>query len=138
MARNILLTSPDILESDRPLRYYSVRNESGCSYCEALQSMEASTRYILSRFPVDEILIMDKKTSSDGTEDGEPFLLREAGAIYGADPKSLSALSLYRSRIAQYTDGLSLEQQDVDALLPEEARAKLIDFIQGFLEQHGT
>ena len=52
MPRNIILTSLEGLESDRALRYYSVRNEFGFKYCEAMQSMEASTKYILSHFPV--------------------------------------------------------------------------------------
>ena len=139
MTRNILLTTPDILEDEeRPLRYYSVQSESGYKYCEALQSMEASTRYILSRFPIDEILIIDVSIPSDGANDGKPFHIRDAGAFYGADPKSLSAFSLYRSRIAQYADGMSLEQQDVNALLPEEVRTKLIDFIKRFRDQHGN
>ena len=43
---------------------------------------------------------------------------------------------LYRSRIAQYIDELSLEQQAYDALLPEEERGKIIDFIRSFLEQY--
>ena len=61
MNRNILLTSLDALESEQALRYYSARNEFGFDYCEAMQSMEASAKYILARFPVDEILVIGEE-----------------------------------------------------------------------------
>ena len=135
MTRNILLTSPDALENDKPLRYYSFPNTDGRGFCEALQSMEASTRYLLSCFPFDEILVIGRENQSDGAEDEKPVLLKDAGALYGADPNTLSAFNLYRSRIAQFIDGLSLEQQEAEELLPEEERAKLISFIEGFAKR---
>ena len=136
MTRNILLTSLDTLENDRPLRYYSVQNEFGCDYCEALQSMEASTKYILSRFPIDEILVIGDSSPSERTADMKSLRLRDAGTLYSEDPSALSAFDLYRYRIAQYIDEVSLEQQAYDALMSEEYRVKVIDFITGFLEQH--
>ncbi len=135
MIRNILLTSPDILEIERPLRYYSVRSESGRSYCEAMQGMEAGTRYILSRFPIDEIVVLDEKDLSDPAKSEEPVRLRDAGALYGADPLTLSAYGLYRSRIAQFADGLSLDQMDYNALLSSDLRARVVDFISDFLKR---
>lgn len=136
MTRNFLLTSLDTLEKDRPLRYYSVQNEFSCDYCEALQSMEASTKYILSRFPIDEILVIGDASPSESTADRKSLRLRDAGALYAEDPSALSAFDLYRYRIAQYIDEVSLEQQAYEAMLPEKYRTKLIDFITGFLEQH--
>jgi len=136
MTRNILLTSLDALEEDRDLRYYCVRNEFGCNYCEAVQSMEASTRYILSRFPIDEILVIGEKGSTDRGEDRMPLRSKDTGALQSVDPETLSAAGLYGYRIAQFIDNLSLEQEAYDALLPEEERVKLIDFIRDFQEQH--
>ena len=136
MTRNILLTTLDALENDRPLRYYSVKNEFGCNYCEAAQSMEASTKFILARFPIDEILVLGEEGSSDDGVKMNPLRLRDACTLYSANPGSLSAFDLYRLRIAQYIDELSLEQQAYDALLPEEERTKLIDFIRSFQEKY--
>ena len=136
MTKNILLTSLDALENDRALRYYAVRNEYGFSYCEAVQSMEASTRFILARFPIDEIHVIGGDGSYDGGNGGKPLRLKDAGALYSEDQGSLSAFDRYRSRIAQYIDELSLEQQAYDALLPEEERFRLIDFVRSFQEQH--
>ena len=136
MSRNILLTTLDILESDKILRYYSAKNEFGHSYCEALQSTEASTKYILSRFPMDEIIVIGEESSSDGGEDVNPVRLKDAADLYTADPGSLSAFDLYRSRLAQYIDEVSLEQQSCEALLPEEEQGKLIEFIKNFQERY--
>ena len=135
MTRNILLTSPDVLGIERPLRYYSVQTESGRSYCEALQSMEASTRFILSRFSIDEIIVLDGKDPLDPAKNKEPVCLKDAGALYGADPLTLSAYGLYRSRIAQFADGLSLEQKEVDAFLSDDLRAVVADFIGDYLKK---
>ena len=64
------------------------------------------------------------------------YLMKDAGDLYSADPNSLSSFQLYRSRIAQFIDEVSLEQQTCDALLSEEARGKLIEFVQKFQEKY--
>ena len=136
MSRNIILTSLDSLESDSPLEYYSVQNEFGYDYCEAMLSMEASTKYILSRFPIDEIHILGEGGSSDSENDGKPLRLRDAGTFSSSNADPLSAFSLYRTRIAQWINEQSPEQLSYDALLPEEERPKLIDFIRSFQEKY--
>lgn len=136
MTRNILLTSLDALGSDQALRYYAAENEFGCDYCEALQSMEASTKYILSRFPIDEILVIGGEAAPDDVNQLKPRRLKDAGDLNSAEPGALSPFELYRSRMAQYIGEVSLEQQAYDKLLPEEERAKLIDFIRDFQEKH--
>ena len=67
------------------MRYYSAQNEFGYDYCEAMQSMEASTKYILPRFPIDEILVIGEDASSEGEDNSKPFRLRVAGALQPAD-----------------------------------------------------
>ena len=136
MTRNILLTTLDALDVERPLRYYSAQNEFGSSYCEAQLGMEASSKYILARFPIDEIHVIGEEGSAGGAEDGKPVRLKDAGALYDGKPESFPAFSLYRYRIAQYIDELNLEQQAYDELLPGEERTKLTDFINSFLEKH--
>ena len=104
MPRNILLTSLDALENDRVLRYYAVQNEFGFDYCEAAQRMEASAEYILSRFPVDEILVLGGDMPSENGDEKKSRRLKDASALFCADQETLSAFDLYRSRIAQYNE----------------------------------
>ena len=132
MKKNILLTSLDALTDDRTLRYYSARKEFGSDYCEALQSMEAAAKYILAHFPIDEILVIGEDASAG---DGKPIRLREAAPSTSNEPGALSPFDLYRSRLSQYINELSQEQQVYEALLPEAERIKLTDFIRGFQEQ---
>ena len=97
--------------------------------------MEASAKYILSRFPVDEILVLGKEMPFKDGDERKSYRLKDASALFSADQETLSAFDLYRSRIAQYIDETSLEQQAYDALLPEEERARLEDFIRSFLSK---
>ena len=136
MGKNILLTSLSIKGFDRTLQYYFAQNEFGRSYCEVMQSMEASAKFILARFPIDEILVIGDEMSDEDESGMKPFPLKDAGELYSADPHTLSPFGLYRSRIAQHLNEQSLEQQTYDALLPEEERAKLIAFIKGFQERN--
>ena len=136
MTKNVFLTSLDALENGKPLQYYSVKKEFGCAYCEAALSMEASAKYILANYPIDEILVIGDEMPSDSGDAGKPFRLKDAGALSSAAPGSLSAFDLYRFRIAEYINETSMEQQAYDALLPEEKRQKLIDFIRTFQEQY--
>ena len=82
MPRNILLTSLDALENDRVLRYYAVQNEFGFDYCEAAQRMEASVEYILSRFPVDEILVLGGDMPSENGDEKKSRRLKDASALF--------------------------------------------------------
>ena len=127
MPQNILLTTLGRLGNDRPLHYYSVKNKFGYNYCEALQSMEASSKYILASYPIDEILVIGDEVNP-GNE-GKSLRLKDAGDLYSSEPRSLSAFDLYRSRIAQYIDEISLEQQGYEKLLSEEMRTRLSDFV---------
>ena len=136
MTKNILLTSLDALENDRPLWYYGARKEFGYAYCDAMLSMEASTKYILANYPIDEILVIGDEMPADSGDAGKLFRLKDGDALSSDDLWSLSAFDLYRYRIAQYINETSLEQQAYDALLPEEDRQKLIEFIRGFQEKY--
>ena len=117
MIRNILLTTLDAAANERSLRYYSVQNEYDRDYCEALQCMEASSKYILSRFAIDEILVIGEDASAAAGASTDPIMLKNSGDLYAADPDQLSPFDLYRCRLAQYIDEISLQQQAYEALL---------------------
>ena len=82
MIRNILLTTLDAAANERSLHYYSVQNEYDRDYCEALQCMEASSKYILSRFAIDEILVIGEDASAAAGASTDPIMLKNS-----SDPK---------------------------------------------------
>ena len=58
MARNILLTSLSAAEHDLPLRYFGMEKEFGFDYCDALLDAEAGIKVVLSRYDIDEIIVI--------------------------------------------------------------------------------
>ena len=110
MVKSILMVTLDAMENDdQALRHFSAKNENGCYYCEAVQTMEASTKFVLSRFPINTIIAI------------------------GDDP---SVFDLYRSRIQDYLEGENPEPLNPETLPTEEERARIIHFIQEFQEEY--
>ena len=134
MARTILLTSLSAAEYEQPVRYFSVSNQYGYSYCDAIMSVEASTKYVLSRYDIDEIFVIGRNSTFDEGDDGRPIVLKEGSSFYSSDIRTLSAYSLYRYRIAQFIDELTIEQQEYMELLPEETQEQIITFIKDFFQ----
>ena len=132
MAWNILLTSLSAAEHDPPVRYFSLQNEFGFDYCEALLDAEASIKAMLARHSIDEVIVVGAASSYHQGDDLKPAPLSQGSALYSADRASLSTYALLRLRLAQYADELTLDQKEEDALLPEETREKLIRSIQDF------
>lgn len=132
MARNILLTSLSASENEHPVRFFLAKKQFGYDYCDAILSVEASTKYVLARFEIDEIIVIGRNSSVDENDDGRQIVLKEGSSFYSANIHSLSAYSLYRYRIAQYIDELMIEQQESMELLPKEEQDKVISFIHGF------
>ena len=139
MAKNILLTSLSASENDYPISYFSARNEGEFSrdYCEAVLSVEASTKYMLSRYQIDAIVVTGGYSTCDEGDALRVIPLKEGSDFYSADIRNLSTFSLYRYRIAQFIDGMALEQQRYRELLPEEEQEKIITFIRSYLREQG-
>ena len=136
MTRHIFLTSLDTPENDSALRYYAGGNEFGFDYCEAMLGMEASAKYILARFPIDEIFVIGAEDAPDGPEAGKALRLKDAGTSGAPDREPLSGFGLYCSRLAQYINELNPEQEAYNALLPENERMKLASFVNDFMEKY--
>ena len=134
MARTILLTSLSASENDNQVHYYSVRNQYGYDYCDAILSVEASTKYVLANYDIDEIFVIGRNSTFDEGDDGQSITLRDGSTFYSTDIQSLSAYSLYRYRIAQYIDELTIEQQDYMELLSPEEQEPVIHFVQEFFK----
>ena len=134
MARNILLTSLSAAENNLPLRYFSLQKEFGFDYCDALLDAEAGIKALLSRYAIDEIIVIGGDGSYEESDVLSSVPLLNGRNLYGSDRASLSAYGLLRYRLAQYADEKALDLQTEDELLPADTREKLIRFIQDFHE----
>ncbi len=132
MSYKILLTS--LYESDKnsPVRYYYVREGSRNFFCDAFLTVEASTKFVLSRYDIDEIVTIGRKLTFDEGDDGRLIELREGKSFYTSNIRDLSTYSLYRYRIAQYIDELRIEQQDMMEALSHEDQIRARNYIDEF------
>ncbi len=137
MAHNILLTSLCTPGEDEQVHYFYGKNGYKNMYCDAMLTVEASCKYVLAKYPVDEIITLGRKLTFDEGDDGRLIELREGKNFYTADIRDLSTYSLFRYRIAQYIDELKIEQQDLGLLLDGEAQKKVITFIRSYYKKHG-
>ncbi|MBQ9606371.1 MAG: hypothetical protein IJV16_04270 [Lachnospiraceae bacterium] len=132
MAGNILLTSLSAVEGTLPMRYYSIQNEFGFDYCDALQDTEAGIKAMLARYDIDEIIVIGGAGAYDKEDNLDPVPLTNGRALYSADISSLSAYALLQYRIAQHADELTADDSKADGCLSGEVREKLIRFIRDY------
>lgn len=135
MAYRILLTSLYEADKNGNVHYFCAKDGGRNYYCDALTTVEASTKYVLSKHEIDEIVTTGRMTTFDDGDDGRLIELKSGKDFYTSDIKDLSTYSLYRYRIAQYIDELRFEQQDVWELLDEEARNMVAGNIAAFAKE---
>ena len=135
MAYNVLLTSLYSTGEDDRVEYYYSKFGYRTLYCDAMMTVEATTKYMLANYPVDEIIVLGHRTTFDEGDDDRLIPLNEGKSFYAADTGALSSYSLYRYRIAQFLDELKIEQQDLNDLLPKEEQDKVISFARKYREE---
>ena len=115
--------------------FFSVRNEFGYNYCDALLDAEAGIKVALARYNIDEVVIIGGADAYDEGDDLTPFSLNHGSGLYSADKSTISTFGLLQYRIAQFADELNLEKKTEEERLPLETREKLIQFIKDFQER---
>ena len=126
----LMITSLYEGDSRDSVEYYYAREGEKNMYCDALLSAEASSKYILANYRIDEIVTLGSKTTFDPGDEIVQMVLREGSTFYSSDIKSMSTYSLLRYRLAQYLDGLRIEEQDMRDLLPEEEQEKVMQAVR--------
>ena len=137
MSYNILLTSLCAPTGEEEINYFYGKNGFKNLYCDAMLTVEASCKYVLAKYPINEILTLGRKLTFDEGDDGRLIELREGKNFYTADIKELSTYSLFRYRIAQYIDELKIEQKDLADLLEPKEQEEVIRFIRDFYKKYG-
>ena len=135
MAKNVLLTSLSAAEYDPQLRYYSIPNEFGAGYCDALLDTEAGIKAVLARSEIDEIVIIGGSGAYNGEDELKPALLTSGGVADPANKAPLSTYGLLRCRLAKYAEDKPFERNEEDGQLPAKGREQLKRFIQKYTEE---
>lgn len=126
----IMITSLSEGDSRDSVEYYYANNGERNIYCDALLSAEASCKYILANYPIDEIITLGSKTTYDPGDELVEMVLREGSSFYSSDIKSMSTYSLLRYRLAQYLDELRIEEQDLKDLLDENEQEEVMSAVK--------
>ncbi len=110
---NILLTSLSSQYDRKTHRYFYYTENGETHYCDGLSVAEAGAKYLLSRVPIDEIIVLGTGRTYDKGQEMKPLVLNEWSDFDSQDTSSLSEYSFFQYRIAQFLDGLDLEAVDV-------------------------
>ncbi len=120
------------------LHYYFNSNEDRAIYCDALLSAEASCKYVLANYKIDEIITFGSKSTYDPGDDLKSCVLKEGSSFYASDIYSMSTYSLFRYRLAQYLDEINVEAQDIRELLSEERQKEVKAFTDAYFRKYNS
>ena len=135
--KNILLVSLVNLDHGIQQNYYYSSDEGDPKFCDGIMSAEVTTKYILSKVKVDEIVVIGSGATYDEGDDLRKICLNESEEYLVSDINSLSEYSLYRYRIFEYLEGLDLEEHDVLENISREDRERIIQIFNKFHKEIG-
>ena len=127
--KNILLVSLENLDHGIQHNYYHSNDEGDPKFCDGIMSAEVTTKYILSKVKIDEIVVIGSGATYDEGDDLKKICLNESKEYLVSDINSLSKYSLYRYRIFEYLEGLDLEEHDILENISPEDRERIIQRI---------
>lgn len=134
--KHVLMTTMSILPKDRNINYYYKKNDNSARlFCDGISSLEPGSKYFLSKYLIDEIVVIgttetiqknDKREYSDIQEVCEEI---NAFKVHG----DISAYSLYKYRIGTFLRekglvGGEFDKTAVDLVakdIPEKRRMEL-------------
>lgn len=135
--KNILLVSLGNLDHGIQHNYYYSSDEGDPKFCDGIMSAEATTKYILSKTEIDEIVVIGSGATYDEGDDLRKICLNESEEYLVSDISSLSEYSLYRYRIFEYLEGLDLEEHDVLENISPEDRDRILQIFNTFHKEAG-
>ena len=132
MKYRVMITSLCGGNPNEKIQYYCANDGQKSMYCDAMLSAEASSKYILAHFPIDEIITIGSKATYDPEDELVPMRLVDGKSFFASDISELSHYSLFRYRLAQYLEELRIEDQDLRALIGEEEQKEIKSFLKKF------
>ena len=136
MKHSIMITSLFGGIASKEIEYYFTEDSEKTQYCDAVLAAEASSKYILAKHHIDEIITLGSKSTFDPGDEMKQTVLREGSSFYSSDINSLSTYSLLRYRLAQYIDEIRIEDQDTRELLSDEDQQRVKGFCRAFFREH--
>ena len=141
MEETVILTTLSTLPSRRAYSYYFQEADGKRKYCDGLLSVEAGTKYYLSSFPVDRIVVIASAETQRRTIEGKVY--ETDGRLYAG--RSLSRVTsskrnatdaeLFFDRISFFWNGFEKKDltDDIDSIRKQE----LMRIVRGVLRTKG-
>lgn len=115
--KNILLTSIVNSNHNAKLEYYAFTADNLNSvYCSAISASEAGTKFALSNYPIDSIVVLGPQEACNKKDFGKKF------ALCDSVMNGNSAFEVYCNRISQHICCIDCDWPDIDALITDEER----------------
>lgn len=138
MGKNILMTTLSTLKNTKSVHYYYSKGEDDkyALFCDGISTVENGSKYILSRYPIDEIIVVGSKETYAQTDaqyvenlmedDLWQKLSQEWDKYYQCgDSGEISAFEFYKIRMVEFLQGEDvISRKIVDASIPEEKRRR--------------
>ena len=138
MKRRILITPLyGTVSGGKPCYYFNTKDDR-TSYCDALLSAEASCKFVLANYKIDEIITFGSKSTYDPGDGLKSLELTDGKSFYMSDIGQMSTYSLFRYRLAEYLEDISIEEQDIRELLDERQQQDAKNFINAFFRKNNA
>lgn len=121
--KRILLTTLGYTEDTLGIDFYHYQNENGQrQYCTGISVAEAGTKYILSKYIIDEIVVVASTTSVGEHDITEPVSLKDGAFVQHPSLDEYSEYGFYLYRLQQFMENLDIEAQGLlEIITPERA-----------------
>lgn len=118
--KNILITTLGYSTKKDDLDYFEYTDSNNEKlYCTGISIAEAGTKFILSQYRIDEILVVANPTAVNEYDNTEPLPLKEAVIEKTSDINKLSEYGFYQYRVQQFLDGLDIDLFEIMENVPE-------------------
>ena len=133
--KNILITTTNETKDRLDIRYYACDNAAGMSsYTTGIATAEAGIKYMLSRYRIDEVIVLGPPVSA-AEEEKERTRLADIYINGIADLYGMSEYAFLCYRVSEYLHQMDFELLDIGEL-PEEEKAQLEKKLAAFRAAH--
>lgn len=134
--KNVLITTLGYTKNHLHVEYYSCLDEHGeLCFCSGISGAEAGAKYILSRYKIDEIIILGPSNAAGDKDYLVPTRLESFYLENSSRIETCSELDFFCYRMSQYLDRLDIEANDILYYMSKEKRQQLQSFMKKELEK---
>ena len=134
--KRILLTTLGSTGNNRlDYKYFYYDRNGWFNYCNSLSIAEAGTKYILSKENIDEIIVLGSGATYNNEDVLRPLVLRNFADYSAEGIENLSEYSFFRYRIAQFMEGVDVEEADLDDSISPDREAAILKVFREICEQ---